>query len=118
RIKFRYCKSFDPEWVVETLQASARKHGIALGIRREASPPELPVEHPLVRLGAEVSGQAATVAGLGTEASEMKVIAPVIVMGPGWIENAHKPTEHIAITELERSVAMYAKFLASHQAMA
>jgi acetylornithine deacetylase len=111
RVKFRYCKSFDPEWVVETLQASARRHGLALQIRREASPPELPVDHPLVRMGAGISGQPPAVAGLGTEASELKVLAPVIVMGPGWIENAHKPTEHIAIAELERAVGMYQQCL-------
>lgn len=114
RIKFRYCKSFDPEWVVETIQQSARRHGLSLHIRREASPPELPPDHPLVRLGEQVSGRPATVAGLGTEASELKALAPVIVLGPGRIEDAHKPTEHIAITELERAVGVYARLLAAH----
>jgi acetylornithine deacetylase len=112
RIKFRYCKSFDPEWVVETIQQAARAHGLALHIKREASPPELPEQHPLVRLGVELSGQPATVAGLGTEASELKVLAPVIVLGPGWIEDAHKPTERIAIAELERAVGIYSRFVA------
>ncbi len=114
RIKLRYSKSFNPDWVVETIQRSATAHGIRLQIKREASPPELPETHPLVRLGAEVTGQPATVAGLGTEASELKVLAPVIVLGPGWIEHAHKPTEHIAVAELERAVGIYARLLARH----
>jgi acetylornithine deacetylase len=114
RIKFRYCKSFDPEWVVETIRQAARTHGLALQIKREASPPELPEQHPLVRLGVELSGQPATVAGLGTEASELKVLAPVIVLGPGWIEDAHKPTERIAIAELERAVGIYGRLIARH----
>jgi len=35
-----------------------------------------------------------------------------IVLGPGWIEDAHKPTERIAIAELERAVGIYGRFLA------
>lgn len=114
RIKFRYSKSFDPQWVVDAVEQSARTHGIKLTVKRESTPPELPAEHPLVRFGAEVSGQPPIVAGLGTEASELKAIAPVIVLGPGWIEDAHKPTERVALAELERSVGMYSTLLAAH----
>ena len=111
RIKFRYSKSFDPEWVVEAVQASARRNGLALAIAREASPPELSPEHPLVMLGASISGQLPIVAGLGTEASELKTLAPTIVFGPGRIEDAHKPEERIDLAELRRAVAMYLRFL-------
>lgn len=111
RIKFRYSKSFDPEWVVEAVQAAARRSGLALAVVREASPPELPPDHPLVRLGERLSGQPARVAGLGTEASELKALAPTIVIGPGRIEDAHKPGESIDVAQLEQSVALYRRFL-------
>jgi len=111
RIKFRYSKAFDPEWVVEAVQASARRNGLSLSVVREASPPELPLEHPLVRLGARLSGQPAAVAGLGTEASELKALAPTIVIGPGRIEDAHKPDERIDLAQLTASVDLYRRFL-------
>ncbi len=111
RIKFRYSKAFDPEWVVDAVQASARRNGLSLAVVREASPPELPLDHPLVRLGARLSGQPATVAGLGTEASELKALAPTIVFGPGRIEDAHKPGERIDLAQLTESVALYRRFL-------
>jgi acetylornithine deacetylase len=111
RIKFRYSKSFDPEWVVETIQAAARRNGLALSVAREASPPELAPEHPLVQLGVRLSGQPARVAGLGTEASELKALAPTIVIGPGRIEDAHRPGEHIDVAQLRQSVELFAKFL-------
>jgi acetylornithine deacetylase len=111
RIKFRYSKSFDPEWVVEAVQAAARRSGLALAIVREASPPELPADHPLVLLGARISGQPPAVAGLGTEASELKALAPTIVMGPGRIEDAHRPGEKIDLAELQRSVDLYRQLL-------
>jgi acetylornithine deacetylase len=111
RIKFRYSKSFNPEWVVETVQASAKRNGLSLAIVREASPPELPVEHPLVRLAERLSGKPPFVAGLGTEASELKVLAPTIVIGPGRIEDAHRPDEKIDLKQLADSVDLYRRFL-------
>jgi acetylornithine deacetylase len=111
RIKFRYSKSFNPEWVVDAVQASAKRNGLALAVVREASPPELPLDHPLVQLGARLSGKAPYVAGLGTEASELKVLAPTIVIGPGRIEDAHRPDEKIDLKQLADSVDLYRRFI-------
>lgn len=111
RIKFRYSKSFDPEWVVAAVQASARRNGLSLAVVREASPPELPPDHPLVQLVERVSGRPARVAGLGTEASELKVLAPTVVIGPGRIEDAHKPGEHIDLAQLAQAVGLYRRLI-------
>ncbi len=67
---------------------------IAGGVRRSQTPrdrrdrgsrrlpPELPADHPLVRLCADLAGQPPTTAPYGTDASELQAIAPCVVLGP------------------------------------
>ena len=107
RIKFRYSKSFDPAFVIERVRASAQRHGLELHINPEAPPPELPPNHRLVCRCESVLGIRATVAGLGTEASEYSKLAPCLVFGPGDIDHAHKPTEYIDLRQLEASTGLY-----------
>jgi acetylornithine deacetylase len=105
--KFRYSKSFDPRFVVEWVERAAKKHGLELAVKREAPPPELPTDHWLVSAAEAIVGTTASVAGLGTEASEYSKIAPCVVFGPGDIEHAHKPTEYIDLGQLGLSTALY-----------
>ncbi len=107
RIKFRYSKSFDPEFVISRVRESAERHHLDLDIRPEAPPPELPPDHPLVRQMEQLVGTTAGVAGLGTEASEYSKLAPCVVFGPGDIEHAHKPTEYIALAQLYQSIGLF-----------
>ena len=107
RIKFRYSKSFDPQFVIEKVRESAARHELDLEIRPEAPPPELPPDHALVRRAESILGAKATVAGLGTEASEYTKLAPCLVFGPGDIHHAHKPTEYIDLQQLAESTALY-----------
>jgi acetylornithine deacetylase len=107
RIKFRYSKSFDPQFVIEKVRESAARHKLDLEIRPEAPPPELPPDHVLVRRAESILGAKATVAGLGTEASEYTKLAPCLVFGPGDIHHAHKPTEYIDLQQLAESTALY-----------
>jgi acetylornithine deacetylase len=107
RIKFRYSKSFDPQFVIEKVRESAARHKLDLDIRPEAPPPELPADHALVRRAESILGAKATVAGLGTEASEYTKLAPCLVFGPGDIHHAHKPTEYIDLQQLAESTALY-----------
>jgi acetylornithine deacetylase len=103
RMKMRYSKSIDPAPIVETVRRSAERHRLELEIRPEASPPELPAAHPLVALVESIAGRAAGVAAIGTEASEYKKVAPPLIIGPGYIDHSHKPTEHIRVADLERA---------------
>jgi acetylornithine deacetylase len=107
RMKLRYSKSIDPTPIVDAVKRSAEKYGLELEIRPEASPPELPPEHPLVSLVERVAGRTAGVAALGTEASEYKKLAPPLIIGPGYIDHSHKPTEHIRVADLERAVGLF-----------
>jgi len=111
RIKFRYTRANDPEPVVNAMAEAAERQGLHLTMLRDGSPPELPEDHPLVRLGAELSGESAITVPFGTDASVLQALCPVIVMGPGSIDDAHKPTEKLAVAELERAVDRYGELL-------
>lgn len=107
RIKFRYSARIDPTPVLETVAAAARRHGIALAEAREGTPPELPADHPLVRLSAEATATAPCTAPYGTDASQLQALAPCIVLGPGSIDVAHTPTERVQVADLAQAVPVF-----------
>ena len=111
RMKLRYSKSVDPEWIVDRVMGSAKQHGLDLSIQREAPPPEIPSNHPLIALASRVSKKEAEVVGFGTDASELSRAAPCVVFGPGSISDAHTPNESIDVIELNRGGDMLVDFL-------
>lgn len=111
RMKLRYSKSVDPEPIVERVRQSADRHELELTIQREAPPPELPVDHPLVSMVADVSGAAPEVVGFGTDASELSRAVPCVIFGPGSIADAHTPDESIEVAQLERAGELLIKLL-------
>lgn len=111
RMKLRYSKSIDPEWIVERIQASAERHGLELRIQREAPPPEIQADHPLAALAADISGAAPQVVGFGTDASELSRAAPCVVFGPGTIADAHTPDESIDVGQLEQAGALLTELM-------
>lgn len=106
RMKLRYSKSINPEWIVARVEESARSHGLLLHVQREAPPPELSLDHPLVQSAARITGASPCVVGFGTDASELSRAASCIVLGPGSIDDAHTPDESIDVTQLEESVPL------------
>jgi acetylornithine deacetylase len=112
-IKFRYSKSFDPQFVMAEVRESAAAHGVELTIKMEAPPPELDKKHSLVTAAERILGCCACVSGLGTEASEYSKLAPCLIYGPGHIECAHMPTEHIEEKQFYDSIDTF-KNLALH----
>jgi acetylornithine deacetylase/succinyl-diaminopimelate desuccinylase-like protein len=113
RIKFRYSHRIDPTPVVAAMRESARANGLTLEEMREGRPPELPVDHPLIQLAADITGQSPRTAPYGTDASELQAIAPCVVLGPGSIEYAHTPREQVAVAELVQAVAIFQRMLQS-----
>ncbi len=109
RIKYRYTAKIDPTPVVAAVQAAAQRAGLTLTMERDGNPPELPVDHPLVKLAAELTGEAPLTAPYGTDAAELQVLGPCVVLGPGSISVAHVPGEAIALAELEAAVATFAR---------
>ncbi len=107
RIKFRYSAGIDPAPIRAAVHEAAARHGVTVSEAEEGAPPELPVDHPLVRQCVEVSGREATTAPFGTDASVLQAIAPCVVMGPGDIGVAHRPGEAVRIAELAAAVPVF-----------
>ena len=107
QIKFRYSAKVDPQPVVAVVRDAADRHGIALSEAREGSPPELPADHPLIALVAQISNATPRTAPYGTDASELQVLAPCVVFGPGTMEVAHKPDESVSLQELADAVPLF-----------
>jgi acetylornithine deacetylase/succinyl-diaminopimelate desuccinylase-like protein len=104
RIKFRYSAKVDPTPVLRAVHDAALRHDIAITEAREGYPPELPADHPLVRLCVGIAGAGAKTAPYGTDASELQAIAPCVILGPGDIAVAHRPIEHVRIADLVGAV--------------
>jgi acetylornithine deacetylase/succinyl-diaminopimelate desuccinylase-like protein len=117
RIKFRYSAKLDPTPVLDAVHAAAARAGVSVTEAREGFPPELPADHPLVRLCADVAGKPPTTAPYGTDASELQAIAPCVVLGPGDIAQAHTSTEKIRLADLAAAVPLLRR-LAEHVAAA
>lgn len=113
RIKFRRSRNVDYAEIEATVRDAARRAGVALTEKREGAPPELPADHPLVRLAVEVTGQAARTAPYGTDASELQELAPCVVLGPGSIATAHTPHECVAAADLAAAVPLFRRILAA-----
>lgn len=111
RIKFRYSRKLDPEPILAAVRGAAERAGIELTVITEGAPPELPADHPLVRLATELTGKPATTAPFGTDASELQAIAPCIVLGPGEIGTAHTPQECVAVADLAAAVGLFTRIL-------
>lgn len=113
KIKFRRTRNVDTSAIVDRVRVAAKANGLELIERREGTPPELPVDHPLIRLASDITGEAPRTAPYGTDASELQDLAPCVVLGPGGIEAAHTPTEHIALAELAAAVPVFRTILAA-----
>ncbi|MBN8929410.1 MAG: acetylornithine deacetylase [Rhodospirillales bacterium 69-11] len=107
RIKFRYSAKVDPTPILDAVRAAAERAGVMLTEAREGHPPELPADHPLVRLCVEATGKAPVTAPFGTDASELQAIAPCVVLGPSDIGTAHTPHEAVRLDALAEAVPLF-----------
>jgi acetylornithine deacetylase/succinyl-diaminopimelate desuccinylase-like protein len=106
-IKFRYSAGIDPAPISAAVHAAAARAGVAVTEATEGHPPELPTDHPLVRLCVAEAGAPAGTAPFGTDASELQGIAPCVVMGPGDIAEAHTPTEKLRLADLTAAIPVF-----------
>jgi acetylornithine deacetylase len=109
RIKFRYSAKVDPTPVLRAVYQAARGFGVEVTEAREGSPPELPADHPLVRLCVATTGTPPATAPYGTDASELQAIAPCVVLGPSDIAEAHTPTEKVRVADLIAAVPVFTR---------
>lgn len=106
-IKFRYSARIDPGPIVASVRDAARRAGLALAESWEGRPPELPPDHPFVGLCVEAAGRPANVVSFGTDAAELQSVAPCVLLGPGDIDVAHKPSECIPVAELTAAIPVF-----------
>jgi acetylornithine deacetylase len=111
RIKFRYTASTDPGPVVAAVRAAAERAGLAMTMDRDGNPPELPRNHPFVRMVEAAAGRAAETVPYGTDAAELQAIAPCVILGPGAITTAHTPRECARLSDLAEAVTLYRRLL-------
>jgi len=107
RIKFRYSASLDPTPILTAVRDAAARAGLELQEAREGSPPELPPGHPLIEQAAELTGRASRTAPYGTDASVLQSMAPCLVLGPGDMHEAHRPTERVSLSALAGAVPVF-----------
>ena len=93
--------------MLHAVHAASQRYGVQVSEAREGFPPELPADHPLVRMCVDLTGEPAATAPYGTDASELQAIAPCVVLGPGNIAEAHTPTEKARIADLEAAVPVF-----------
>ena len=109
RIKFRYSAKVDPAPVIAAVYKAAAQAGIDVSEAREGFPPELPADHPFVRVCVDATGVPARTAPYGTDASELQALAPCVVLGPGDIGVAHTPREQVRLADLTAAVPVFAR---------
>ena len=109
RMKFRYSAKVDPAPVLDAVHSAAKRAGVKVTEAREGSPPELPADHPLVRLCTDLTGKQPGTVPFGTDASVLQALAPCVVMGPGDMSVAHAPGELVSIAELDAAIPVFTR---------
>jgi acetylornithine deacetylase len=89
--------------------------GLSLEIRRlfDGLPPfETPAESEIVRATEELSGAAAGAVAFGTEAPFLSRLGmETVVMGPGYIDQAHQPDEYLPLEHIPRGVDLVGRLI-------
>lgn len=101
------------------MRAVAPGTGIAFAILSDAPPLDTPPEAEVVRLAKRLAGRNAHAkVAFGTEACHFAAIGgvPSVVVGPGSIDQAHKPDEFIALSALAECDAFLARLIAECRA--
>jgi acetylornithine deacetylase/succinyl-diaminopimelate desuccinylase-like protein len=106
-IKFRYSAGIDPGPIRAAVQEAAARAEVTVTEATEGLPPELPADHPLVRLCVAETGTSPGTAPFGTDASVLQAIAPCVVMGPGDIAEAHTPAEKLRLADLAAAIPVF-----------
>jgi acetylornithine deacetylase len=112
QIKFRYSAKVDPKPILHAVRQAARDAGVELTEQMEGFPPELPADHPFIARATRLTNQAPRTAPYGTDASELQVLAPCVVLGPGDIAMAHTPRECVRAQDLLDAVPVFGRALA------
>ncbi len=111
------CKLFlrlmpDTRWpeLVDEISTTAQEFGLEVSPIHALLPLHTPVDRPLVQVVLNQLGQVEPQAVCyATDGCCLQPLRDLIVLGPGSIEQAHRPDEWIAIDQLQKGVDVYSK---------
>ncbi len=87
--------------------------GVEVHLRADAPPLQIVRDSPAERFMRALTGDnALRVAAYATEAGQFQRAGfPAVICGPGSIEQAHQPNEFVAISEIDKGLAIFQRFL-------
>ena len=87
--------------------------GVRVDLRADAPPLQVVRDSPAERFMRALTGDNAIhVAAYATEAGQFQRAGfPAVICGPGSVEQAHQPDEFVAISELEKGLVVFRRFL-------
>ncbi|MGN6545097.1 MAG: M20/M25/M40 family metallo-hydrolase, partial [Aureliella sp.] len=106
------------EELADEMRATAEKMGLEADTVSKMPPVFTPADRPFVQSALRLTGaKAPGTVSYATDGCWFTRLKDLIVIGPGSIEQAHRPDEWIALEELERGVDTFEKFF-RHYAVA
>ena len=101
--------------VHEKLSKLGPECGVVVNMRADAPPLQLQRDSAAEAFVRALTGDnQIRVAAFATEAGQFqKAGFPAVICGPGSIAQAHQPNEFVAISEMERGLQIFARFLAA-----
>jgi acetylornithine deacetylase len=87
--------------------------GVEIDMRANAPPLQVVRDSPAERFMRALTGDnAIRVAAYATEAGQFQRAGfPAVICGPGSVEQAHQPNEFVAISEIEKGLAVFRRFI-------
>ncbi len=112
RIYFRPMPATDWQYVLDELLNTAHQMGLQVHAFPPLAPLDTPLDSPLVQTALRVLGQSAPqVVSYATDGCCFEQLPELIVIGPGNIDQAHRPDEWIELEQLRRGVDVYQRLL-------
>ncbi|MFN8471646.1 MAG: M20/M25/M40 family metallo-hydrolase [Anaerolineae bacterium] len=100
------------EEVAEMVGERARYYGLEVTSTAYLPPFYTPPDAPIVRAAIEASGvESAVTVPYGTDGLYLQNVAPLVVLGPGNILQAHTDGEWIEIAQITRAVEVYRRMI-------
>lgn len=112
RIFFRPMPATDWQYVMEQVIEAAHQMQLQVRALPPLAPLDTPLDSPLVQTALRVLGQSVPqVVSYATDGCCFEQLSELIVIGPGNIDQAHRPDEWIELEQLRRGVDVYQRLL-------
>ena len=97
----------------ERLRTLGPECGVVVDMRADAPPLQVMRDSPAELFMRALTGDnALRVAAFATEAGQFQRAGfPAVICGPGSVEQAHQPDEFVAVSEMEKGLAVFRRFL-------